>query len=547
MGLVTSEITVQRIGKQFLPFAIPSTTRPEPFTCDFEMATVFSLAEMERNKGGGRIVKQPQETIVFIAKMGYPVWLFSWSELNLVFDGLNQSNYSLPYVLVPKVNMLLDNLSRAVKTPETYLAFLNEATNHTEISTEKKDFQIDGLITNPQFLSEFDSYRRESKTIEENSMGLLTSVLNEATILCKVSELENLRASVQSNVENLRGYMKLLDKTTKDYINEIADKAYNAKQDFAIEIKEEEKLIAPRISHIREDYDFQINSMTKSYERQLLPVQEEKTKLEKTKEQALARVEQYKQEARTHAENGQPIAEQKWKDKTDKTRKEISEIENQIRQTDRTIRDLEEKRSLETFKIKEEMETKVRETRKTLVELEAARDAKIQIFIREIQQLEELTKQKSDQFNRTMQLLEGNITQFVLLGKKKSGLEGSILYYVPFYVACFQSESKKRYLIVPPSVVSTVGVFTVLKGALGKARIRSLLIPRSKSITDLTNSIQNITDKNSRFEAEINELGIKNNILLMEQASESIKRGLDRLKNEGWLSDKDADAVTQRI
>src|SRR5512138_2135563 len=113
MGLVTSEITIQRISKQSLPFAVPSANRAGPFTSDFEMATIFSLAEMERDKGGGRIVKQPHETVVFITKMGYPIWVFSWSELNLVFDGLNQSNYSLPYVLVPEVNILPDNLARA--------------------------------------------------------------------------------------------------------------------------------------------------------------------------------------------------------------------------------------------------------------------------------------------------------------------------------------------------------------------------------------------------------------------------------------------------
>ncbi|MGE5638290.1 MAG: hypothetical protein ACM3WQ_06250 [Chloroflexota bacterium] len=548
MGLVTSEITIQRVSKQLLPFAAPSPNRAELFTSDFEMATIFSLAELERDKGGGLIAKQPEEEIVFIAKMGYPLWLFSWSELNLIFDGLNQNNHNLPYVSIPEVDVLPDNLTRTAKTRETYLAFLNDTANHLEITTEKKELRINGLITDPQFLTEFDSYRREAKTVEEdNTTGWIQTVLDEAAILCEIREVDDLRKSLQTRTETLNTCIRLLDKTTRDYVNELRDKAYNVKQDFAIEIREEEKIVAPRISHIKEDFDFQMNSMTRSYEKQCLPIQEEKAKLEKSKEFALASIEQYIQEAKTHAENGQSAAEQKWRSKADKTRKEIDEIEDQLKQTEKTLRDLEEKRSLETFKIKEEMETKVREAQKILLELESARDAKIRIFNEEIQRLEESTKQKSDQLNRMLKLLEGNMIQFVSLGKKKAGLEGSILYYVPFYVICLQGKSNRRYFILPPSVVSTVGVFTVLKGALGRARIRSLLVPRYKSMTELIDSIQVLAEENALFEAEINELGIKNNMLLTENAHENIKKGLEHLRTEGWLSDKEADAISQRI
>ncbi len=121
-----SEGTSSGTNQRFLPFWTLSENRVEPFTSDVEVAAVFALADLDRAKGGGLIMKQPEERIAFIAKLGYPLWLFSWSEIALTFDGLNQAKYALSYVAVPDVNAFVENLGRGAKTRETHLAFLND-------------------------------------------------------------------------------------------------------------------------------------------------------------------------------------------------------------------------------------------------------------------------------------------------------------------------------------------------------------------------------------------------------------------------------------
>ena len=99
------------VTKQFiLPFSVLSDNRKDSFTPDLEAAALFSLAELDRTKGGGLIVKQPEEKIEFIAKVGYPIWLFPWAETVLILDGLNRSNYTLPYAAVPDVKAFMENL-----------------------------------------------------------------------------------------------------------------------------------------------------------------------------------------------------------------------------------------------------------------------------------------------------------------------------------------------------------------------------------------------------------------------------------------------------
>jgi len=92
-----------------------------------------------------------------------------------------------------------------------------------------------------------------------------------------------------------------------------------------------------------------------------------------------------------------------------------------------------------------------------------------------------------------------------------------------------------------------VGVFTKLKGALGISKISRLLAPRFKAVSSLTQSIQVLAETNSAFEAELCDLGAKNNLLATRGMSSNIREGLKGLKDEGWLSDKEFDELLQRI
>ena len=66
------------VAQLVLPFSIASENRKEPFSKEMEHAALFCLAELERNKGGGLILKQPAERMAFITEVGYPFWLIPW-------------------------------------------------------------------------------------------------------------------------------------------------------------------------------------------------------------------------------------------------------------------------------------------------------------------------------------------------------------------------------------------------------------------------------------------------------------------------------------
>jgi hypothetical protein len=73
------------------------------------------------------------------------------------------------------------------------------------------------------------------------------------------------------------------------------------------------------------------------------------------------------------------------------------------------------------------------------------------------------------------------------------------------------------------------------------------MVPRFKIITSLMETIQLLIQQSAVFETEIKELGARANLLTPSAAGAEIAKGLAYLKNEGWLSEKEYDAIRQRL
>jgi hypothetical protein len=542
---------MSEINQRFLPFCVLSENRGVPFTSDLEAATIFTLAELERSKGGGLILKQPEEIVAFIAKLSYPVWVSPWREIALSFDGLNQISYTQRYLSVPDVADFVENLKRSARTLETHQAFLSDHLNYFQVPPVENGLVVAGLMTDAQFIAEFNLFRRGAEGTETKAagIGLIPPTLDESSVEAGIHDLETLRQKLQTNVDSLYRSIRFLSRTTQQYLKELQGKVRDVKGDFNLRIQQEEKVVAPKITQLQDDYDFRMNSMARSYEKRLIPIQQAKARLEKSREHTTARLERCKAEAKTHGDKGNTASEQKWRERGSEVRKELSEIEKQIKQIAKALKDLEETRSVETIRLRDELETKIRDARRNLLDLEAHRDAKILIYSQDMEKLEAQTKTICDQTSNAAKLLEANVAQLEKVGiERELGMSKSILYHIPFYVVCFQVASKKRFVIIPPSVVNNVGVFTKLKGALGMSKISKILAPRFKTVSSLTESIQVLAEKNAALEAEIVNLGTLNNILTAKKTvAANIKDGLRGLKDEGWLSDKEHDELLQRI
>ena len=242
MGTILTEGATLEPEKFTVPFCVPSESHKDPFTYDEELAAVFALSELDRAKAGGLFLKQPEEKIVFISKIGYPLWLICWSKNILVFDGLNRETYTLPHFALADVKIFMDDLRGCIKTRESYVAFLKDHLNYFIDIQTIKELTIQGLMGTPEFLNAFKSLQQEATRgkaeISHGHMAPLKPIIDDSSISSEVQQIEDLHIFVQNDIGSLNKSLKLLNKAT--------GKKYSTKEFFKI---------GKRIVHLEQEFN----------------------------------------------------------------------------------------------------------------------------------------------------------------------------------------------------------------------------------------------------------------------------------------------------
>jgi hypothetical protein len=536
--------------KQFiLPFAAQSESRKEHLAAEAEAAAIYALSELER-KSGGIITKQTEEKISYITKIGYPLWLIPRGETTYVLDGLNKSTYTWQYFEASQTKFLIDDFEASFKIRESYMAFLSDYQNRFQQALIKKELTCNGLLANVDFLGEIESYRREAAEVgsQQSNVALLAPMIEETKVNSVIIQIEALKASFKTETEKLQQLIQLINKTTSQYTTRLQFEAEAVKEEAEAKIKAQEELINPKIVSLNKEYNNHLANLEKSIEKEQLPLEKQKNKLEKTIEAIKQKIAQIKKQAKIQANKRNTYSKENLKKKLKKAKKELSELEKQHKSTGKKLKQLSELKSNKIVRLKVELEAKVKEERQPVVDLEVSRNAKMLIFRQEIEKLEKQTKPVLDELDKSVKQREYIMSRVEPLGVKSDPkMKTAALLYVPFYVACYQGVFSKRYLIVSPSVAGSMGFSAKLKGALGRSKIKDLLTPRFKTVSGLADKIRLNANGDSEFEAEIEKLAQKTNVLNRNPAHLDIKRGLAYLKDEGWLSEAEYQGFVEKI
>ncbi len=536
--------TVKRF---ILPFS-PEKSR-ELFSLDAEAAAVYALTELERAKGGGLIVKQPEEKLLFVTKIGYPLWLFPKIETTYIFDGLNNSSYSVNYVDLPNAKAFAESLEQTSKIHEDYMTFLSDHNSYFQQPKKKKEFLLRGLIASLDFKKEFSIYRKEAIEVTGQLAKLapLAPTLEEATISSMLTDMTKLQTFLREDAQRLSECLRLINKTTSQYITELDYAAEAARDEANAKIKAQEEFVTPQITKLNSEYKHQIAQVTRSFNEELESLEKLKAKTIKFVDDNEEKIKLYNQEAKTQAQKNHLIYEKTWKEKSRQAKKELDGVKKEKNRIENSIKNLNKQKTQKISKLQLELESEIKFARQPLLDLEAARDAKLLVFKQKTEKLIKQEKPVTEGLNGAIKLGEAINAMFEMLGIKDQQLKSPALFYVPFYVACYQAGLTKRYIFLPPSMTSPVSFATKLKSAFGMSKIKELLIPRFKEITALIDKVQVLDKQDSLLDDEIRDLGEKNNLLNRESVRDNIAKGLVYLEHEGWLSEREYQALSSSL
>ena len=213
----------QATTKSILPFSTLSENRREPFTKKIERAAIFCLAELERAKGGGIVLKQPPEKLAFVAEICYPFWLVTQDKIGLLFDGLSIASQTLAYLTIPDIQVFLDNMRSSSKTRQAYMTFLSGNINYFQGPSNEEGKVIDGLITDREFLDEFIPCLSEATPIKTSlsNMVIVSPTLDESSIGSIMEELQNFKSKLVEELDALYTGMKLVNAKTESFMKAI--------------------------------------------------------------------------------------------------------------------------------------------------------------------------------------------------------------------------------------------------------------------------------------------------------------------------------------
>ena len=525
-----------------LPFTTSSTKRPKDLTKNMEMAAILYLAESEREKGESRVLRKTDEKLVFVAKAFYPIWLIPFRGATLMFDGRSYTSHTLFYDKIPDIEIFNKNLRANRKKTESYTATLIRNKDYFKDFTGQEEIRIEGLIANSELIEDFKVYLHKTKGAKRHlrNKAVLPNIIEDIEIREGIGQLFDLRKRTANEIQTIENSMHLLSKTTGWKIKTIQTEIRKTRVKYRKQTEKIKPKVQKEVWRIQSKYNRKIARQSKKFKKELQRLHEKQIELQKTLRFLKAEAKRCKTKMGSK-KSGRKI---QWNLKLKRIEKKLPTFNRKIDANVKKSLKVESALKLEIAQQKVRCDEHVEAANNIFLDLQASRDAAITVKRREIDTLENLTRGITNSMREMIHAKRGSLRELdkiTLAGRKRS----RELVCLPFYLARYEKGDKKRYVVYPPALVEDMGFLTKMKGALGAAKLKSLLQCRSRAITMFLNQLVAFIEKNPVLEKDITETGIQDSILLKKRLRVGIKKGLLELEKQDWISKSELQAFSK--
>jgi len=535
------------VKKIILPFAVPSKDKYIQFTKEMEMAAIVYLATKDR-KGEGHVLKKTEEKIAFIAETCYPIWLVPWKGRTVIFDGLEFTNQSISYDVIPDATVFNYDIQASSKSRQAYFAALSQNVSYFQNFSGKEEKKIEGLITNPEFVQDLMDYIHDAEDIEKvtTTKAILSPRLDETEVAMSIGKLSDLRDRTENEIKDLSKSMKALSKGAKEQVKAFQIEMKATMKEFDKNLKKEKPKVMRKIAKIKEKRDKEVTRVCKKHDRKLRTLHQKKVSIERTIERLITEIERYEADIKECRKHKDETSEVQITEKLDEAKKKIPALKKELKNIDKEIEDVEGRKKIEVSRARTKPDDRIEEAMKSIRDIEAAREARIRLEQQELADLEEKTSAIIKQIDVMIKAKEAAKNELDIIGVQERRRK-QMLVYLPVYFVCYETDVEKRYVVYPPSVVESLDIKTKLKCAFGAGKMKYFLQSRSQAIATLLDQLVYLTKENPVFEKEITEAGNKTDILREKESLTSIQKGILELKNEGWISENEEQFLNKNL
>jgi len=532
-----------------LPYVVEDVDRKKSFTNDMEVATTLCLAEARRKKLG--ILGASPEKISFISKLYYPLWAFPWENGCLITDGLGTLSYTVVHMKLPDVILFVEDIEKSTTVRELYRSTLKSHAQTFKDFIAAVPISMDSIVADKGLLSTILEYVKQGAPLKEGATEPPVSTplkLNEEAALEKAQKIIDYWRQIRSEIRSLEYAINLLDEQTRFHESKILREMEQIQEMYKGEILRIKPIVEKIVDRLTTERDTKILKVMKATERKLKALLKDRD----MHERKLRRLERsradFEKRRKTRRRRGDKRGEAYWNRELRKCQDQISKIQGEMQEVSQLIEHTRKEGEVAVKTLHENYQTMIDRERKRIVELEDSRDSVVGLKQREI---EELRSEASPIISLIGQLLEqkrlhASKLQEITISWKPGEVT---LIHVPFYLIRYEAEAKSRYQVYPPVVaMGYEGILKKVQRTLRsfslESRIKLLLRPRARALKETLASvfIQKMKEDKA-FEEIIYDMGCSNSLFNIPNFREMLSRGMEELKNEGWVSPEEKDAI----
>ncbi|MDW8049415.1 MAG: hypothetical protein RMJ07_07085 [Nitrososphaerota archaeon] len=530
-----------------LPYASLKPGRDKPFTNEMEKAAIVCLSEARRKKTS--FIGTP-EKIEAISKLEYPLWLIPWKENCIIVDGAALCTTVLVKEEVPSIKSFTEDLIKSSTSLETFKETLNNNIKTFAGFASQKTQTLNSVIYSEHLSTSLLSLVREGCASEcgmpISNVDLLRVPEGEARerAYLYIHELERLA----EDVDALKFALRVLGEQTEYH-----------KEKIAIEIEHIWREYESIISEAREFLNKKIEIMAKEKEKE---IKKERAQAEEKLKKLLQEEERISKRIKDVELVVDGLEKRRKEQKKKYPKRSTSRLDYRIEVEKKTLKKLVEhlgtiKKSKD--KIKTEYEKRIAEVETRYLEITAEEIKKVEAL--ENSRNEEISKRRDEisEIERKADVIESQIKS--LIEKRNRSIkdfEGRVLPYkaedallieIPFYLVIYESKEKKRFDVHPLVMIESYrGIVDRIKKALFsfslESRMHMLLSPKSPEINSLIfESMRKSLEKDPLFREYVRGICEAKNLLKMSSFGEELRKGLDGLEEEGWITSKEKDEI----
>jgi len=533
-----------------LPFAVSAKDRCEVFTLNMEVAAVLLLAEARRRKLG---FFEADRKTVFVSKLHYPLWFVPWEDGSLVIDGLGVFSAIIKCPALPDVASFIEDVERGVSDRKRFWASLEKHEKTFVDFAGSVEVKVGALISDRELLSAVFEYVGEASSTQfgENVSVVLTPPkLDVHGAVERAKQVSHLHKQVQSEISSLEYVRSLLNEAVSLHEQMILKEIEFTREVYDGEIAKLRPTIERKVDQLERERDAEIAKMNRIVENEVKAKERERGKRERELQRLELQKASFVRRRDMCRRRNDEVGLARWEHR-------IRVCENRIREVKRRINDLAEfieearrQNEADIEKLRSSYQELIEKEKSRIISLETQRDENIESKQREMETLKHATAKIvnniEELINRERER-EKELKELAIPWRT----DDASLVCLPFYLVGYQNGKETQLQIFPPvRVKSSKGIMKAFKKTLMgftlSSRIKLFQQPRSKALERMLDFALKKTEKSDKaFSEVLRQAAASANILAGQNFRETLIKGLEELKAEGWIGQKEVDTLTK--